>query len=196
VNETRYRCTSCGNLTRFDVTVLRRTRGFHHYSLAGDLEIEDPEVLSEVALAEPLVGEPLSWFELVTAAALTWFATTAVDVAVVEVGMLGRWDATNVVDASVAVITNIGRDHTDGVGDWRATVAQEKAGIIRGEGVAVLGERDQRLHGAFAAEGPRELWVVDNDFAAEAVRPAVGGVPQNGFVPSCPRPFLPDGGDV
>jgi hypothetical protein len=48
VNETRYRCTSCGNLTRFDVTVLRRTRGFHHYSLAGDLEIEDPEVLSEV----------------------------------------------------------------------------------------------------------------------------------------------------
>ena len=159
---------SSPHLTRVNERIVRNGAPIDDTELA--------EVLSEVALAEPLVGEPLSWFELVTAAALTWFATTAVDVAVVEVGMLGRWDATNVVDASVAVITNIGRDHTDGVGDWRATVAQETAGIIRGEGVAVLGERDQRLHGAFAAEGPRELWVVDNDFAAEAVRPAVGGV--------------------
>jgi hypothetical protein len=45
---TRYRCNSCGNLTRFDVTTLRRTRAFHHYSVGGDLEIEDVDVLSEV----------------------------------------------------------------------------------------------------------------------------------------------------
>lgn len=44
---TRYRCTGCGNLTRFDVTVTRRTRSFHHYSVGGDLEIEDVEVLAE-----------------------------------------------------------------------------------------------------------------------------------------------------
>jgi hypothetical protein len=44
----RYRCTACGNLTRFDVTMRRRTRGFHHYSVGGDLAIEDEEVLSEV----------------------------------------------------------------------------------------------------------------------------------------------------
>ena len=43
----RYRCATCGNLTRFDVTVTRRTRAFHHYSLGGDLAIEDEEVLSE-----------------------------------------------------------------------------------------------------------------------------------------------------
>ena len=45
--ETRYRCTACGNLTRFDVTVSRRTRSFHHYSVGGELSVEDIEVLSE-----------------------------------------------------------------------------------------------------------------------------------------------------
>lgn len=43
----RYRCATCGNLTRFDVTVTRRTRAFHHYSLGGELAVEDEEVLSE-----------------------------------------------------------------------------------------------------------------------------------------------------
>jgi len=41
----RYRCTACGNLTRFDVVASRRTRSFHHYNVAGDLEIEEVEVL-------------------------------------------------------------------------------------------------------------------------------------------------------
>ncbi|MGY6500251.1 MAG: hypothetical protein ACXIVQ_05030 [Acidimicrobiales bacterium] len=45
---TRYRCTACGNLTRFDVTTTRRTRAFHHFTVGGDLEIEDLEVLDEV----------------------------------------------------------------------------------------------------------------------------------------------------
>lgn len=47
VSTSRYRCTACGNLTRFDVTTSRRTRAYHHYSVGGDLQIEDLEVLSE-----------------------------------------------------------------------------------------------------------------------------------------------------
>lgn len=43
----RYRCTRCGNLTRFDVTSTRRTRAFHHYTVGGDLEVEDVDVLEE-----------------------------------------------------------------------------------------------------------------------------------------------------
>lgn len=43
----RYRCTACGNLTRFDVTVTRRTRAYHHYTVGGELEIEDVELLDE-----------------------------------------------------------------------------------------------------------------------------------------------------
>src|SRR5262249_3983949 len=45
---TRYRCASCGNLTRFDVTISRRTRAFHHFSLGGDLTVEEEHVLDEV----------------------------------------------------------------------------------------------------------------------------------------------------
>jgi hypothetical protein len=44
---TRYRCTACGNLTRFDVVTTRRTRAFHHYSVGGALAVEDVEVLDE-----------------------------------------------------------------------------------------------------------------------------------------------------
>lgn len=44
---TRYRCTACGNLTRFEVTTTRRTRAFHHYTVGGDLSVEDTVVLAE-----------------------------------------------------------------------------------------------------------------------------------------------------
>jgi hypothetical protein len=47
VTTTRYRCTGCGNLTRFDVTSSRRTRAFHHYTVGGELTIEQEEVLDE-----------------------------------------------------------------------------------------------------------------------------------------------------
>jgi hypothetical protein len=43
----RYRCTSCGNLTRFDVTTSRRTRAYHHYTVGGQLDIESEQVLEE-----------------------------------------------------------------------------------------------------------------------------------------------------
>lgn len=44
-DDVRYRCTACGNLTRFDVTSRRRTTAFHHYTLGGELQIEEEEIL-------------------------------------------------------------------------------------------------------------------------------------------------------
>jgi hypothetical protein len=44
---TRYRCRACGNLTRFDVTSTRRTTAFHHYTVGGELSVEDERVLAE-----------------------------------------------------------------------------------------------------------------------------------------------------
>ena len=44
----RYRCTTCGNLTRFDVTTTTRARAFHHYTVGGELTVEDRQVLDEV----------------------------------------------------------------------------------------------------------------------------------------------------
>jgi len=47
VTASRYRCAACGNLTRFDVTTTRRTRAYHHYTVGGELKVEDLDVLSE-----------------------------------------------------------------------------------------------------------------------------------------------------
>lgn len=44
---TRYRCTGCGNLTRFDVTASRRTRAFHHYTVGGELTVESEDIIDE-----------------------------------------------------------------------------------------------------------------------------------------------------
>ena len=48
MNAPRYRCSLCGNLTRFDVVTTTTIKAFHHYSIGGDLEIEDPQTLSSV----------------------------------------------------------------------------------------------------------------------------------------------------
>jgi dihydrofolate synthase/folylpolyglutamate synthase len=83
-------------------------------------------------------GPALSTFEVLTAMAYAAFADAPVNVAIVEVGMGGRWDATNVVDAAVSVICPISTDHTEYLGETLAEIAGEKAGIITAEGVAVI----------------------------------------------------------
>lgn len=80
----------------------------------------------------------LSFFEVITALGFAVFADAPVDVAVVEVGLGGRWDATNQIDAEVAVITPIGLDHTEFLGETVAEIATEKAGIIKAGATAVL----------------------------------------------------------
>jgi len=78
-----------------------------------------------------------SFFEMLTAMAFEHFATSKVDIAVLEVGMGGRLDATNVVEPRVSVITDIALDHQKFLGNTIAEIAREKAGIIRAGGVVV-----------------------------------------------------------
>jgi dihydrofolate synthase/folylpolyglutamate synthase len=135
-------------------------------------------LLTDLAGLAPLAGPGLSWFELVTAAAFRWFADVA-DVAVVEVGMLGRWDATNVADGQVAVVTNVGPDHTDFREGWRVAVAEEKAGIVKAGATLVLGETDPELRPVFVdaarAIEADALWERDVEFACDENLLAVGG---------------------
>jgi dihydrofolate synthase / folylpolyglutamate synthase len=133
------------------------------------------QVLTELAAVEPLLDHRPSYFELLSAAAFSWFAAEAVAAAVVEVGLLGRWDATNVVDGTVAVMTNIGLDHTDGQGDWRRRIAEEKAGIVKPGSTFVLGATDPDLADVFAAVPAAVTWRRDVDFGCSASRLAVGG---------------------
>jgi dihydrofolate synthase / folylpolyglutamate synthase len=135
------------------------------------------QVLAHLAGIEPLLGEGarLSWFEILTGAALLWFADRPVDVAVYEVGLGGRWDATNVVDAGVAVVTNIGLDHVEFLGPTRADVAGEKAGIIKPGATLILGERDPELLPIFEREDPEALWWAGRDYDCTRNDLAVGG---------------------
>ena len=87
-------------------------------------------------------GVAMTFFEVITGMAYAAFADAPVDVAVMEVGLGGRWDATSVADASVAVVTPIGLDHTHILGDTLAQIAGEKAGIIKEGGTAVLAGQD------------------------------------------------------
>lgn len=131
--------------------------------------------IEDVAVVEPLVdGEP-SWFELMTAAAFGCFADLGVDVAVVEVGLLGRFDATNVLESQVAVVTNIGKDHTDGVGDWRRAIAEEKSGIVHPGARFVCGETDPSLRPVFDATPAERRLYLGEDFWLTRNDLAVGG---------------------
>lgn len=77
-------------------------------------------------------GEPITIFEIETAAAFHLFAEHPADVVLLEVGLGGRLDATNVIDAPLAsVITPIGMDHIEFLGDTLIKIAAEKAGIIK-----------------------------------------------------------------
>jgi dihydrofolate synthase/folylpolyglutamate synthase len=137
------------------------------------------DVLDSLARIELLMDEPPTRFELLTAAALTWFADEAVDVAVVEVGLGGTWDCTNVVHAAVAVVTNISYDHTEVLGPTLEDIARDKAGIFTSGCMAVVGETDPTLVALFrqaATEaGAEEFWARGIDFACTSNRLAVGG---------------------
>lgn len=87
------------------------------------------------------LADPPTYFEACTAIALRHFAEGEVDVAVIEVGMGGRFDSTNIIEPDVCAITNIALDHQKYLGDTIEAIAFEKAGIIKRGVPVVVGER-------------------------------------------------------
>ena len=82
----------------------------------------------------------LSFFEMTVGMAFDYFSKEKVDIAIVEVGMGGRLDSTNLITPELSVITNIDFDHMKFLGDTRAKIAYEKAGIIKPGVPVVIGE--------------------------------------------------------
>ena len=104
---------------------------------------DDASLCAAFAAIDELRGDiSLTYFEFGTLAALWLFKRAELDAVVLEVGLGGRLDAVNVVDAHVAVVTSIGIDHQEYLGNTRASVATEKAGILRHERPVVSGERE------------------------------------------------------
>lgn len=140
--------------------------------------VEQVLPLVELIDAQLIDGVAMTFFEVMTALAYAAFADAPVDVAVVEVGLGGRWDATNIVEAQVAVVCPIDLDHTHLLGDTIAEIAAEKAGIIKAGSKAVLAAqhpdaarvllaRCQQVGAEVLREGP-EFGLIDR-------QPAVGG---------------------
>ena len=112
--------------------------------------------------------EPLhpSFFEVTTAMSFSWFAQQEVDVAVIETGLGGRLDCTNIIKPVLSIITNIGFDHTKFLGDTLPRIAFEKAGIIKKNVPAIIGEHCDQTRPVFERKaeevGTRIVFAQDN----------------------------------
>lgn len=160
------------------------------------------QMTDERSIAEG--GPAMSKFEVLTAMAFAAFADAPVDVAIVEVGMGGRWDATSVINAPVAVITPIGMDHAEYLGATVGEIAAEKAAIIgppRGDlmpvdTVAVIGRQPSEAMAVLLSQAVQSGAVVareDSEFAVLGRQVAVGGqvLELQGLGGVYPELFLP-----
>ncbi len=108
--------------------------------LDGELCTDEKLCVSFARVEDARDGVPLTYFEFASLVALDIFRDSAVEVAILEVGLGGRLDAFNIVDADVAAITSIGLDHQDYLGDELETIGSEKAGVLRRGQRVVLGD--------------------------------------------------------
>lgn len=110
-----------------------------------------------------------TFFEFTTAMALQAFADAGVDIAVVEVGLGGRFDATNVVRPLAAAITTVALDHQQYLGDTVSAIAFEKAGIIKAQTPVVIGRVEEAaadvIRAVASARGASMAWL-GQDFRA------------------------------
>ncbi len=151
-----------------------------HFTLDGEPMHPDElgPAIADVAPFVTLTGDEATEFEVLTAAAFSWFAERSVDVAVVEAGLGGAEDATNVVHAPVAVITGIGRDHADVLGSSLSEIAAAKAGIVHPGATLVTGQLDAEARAAVAARVGEvgAGWLRGGDeFGLDGLTQAVGG---------------------
>ena len=137
--------------------------------------ISEEEVMEFLEVYEKAFTDlDLSFFEITTGLAFKWFADQEVDYAVIEVGLGGRLDSTNIITPLISVITSIGLDHCDLLGDTRAKIAAEKAGIFKSGVPALVSTRDEETAPVFekiAAQVGAPLYFADEmDARGEAWR--------------------------
>nr|WP_258038712.1 folylpolyglutamate synthase/dihydrofolate synthase family protein [Streptomyces sp. SM12] len=149
-----------------------------------------------VELVDSAQEHRLSFFEVLTAMAYAAFADAPVDVAVVEVGMGGRWDCTNVIDGQVAVVTPIALDHTERLGETPQAIAGEKSGIIKQDATLVMAQQPVEAAAVLLRRaGEREATVAREgvEFGVVSREVAVGGqlLTLRGLGGEYPGIFLP-----
>ena len=114
----------------------------------------------------------LSFFEMTVGMAFDYFRNEKIDIAIVEVGMGGRLDSTNLITPELSVITNIDFDHMKFLGDTRAKIAYEKAGIIKPNIPVVIGETHPETQQVFidkAKECGSPIYFADQIFDCDKI---------------------------
>lgn len=122
--------------------------------------------------------EGRSFFEITTAMAFWWFALQKVDYAVIEVGLGGLLDSTNIITPELAVVTSIGLDHCAILGNTRAEIAEQKAGIFKRGIPALVWGRDEETESVFlrvAAGAGSPLYFADDNPLPSGVEPDIDG---------------------
>ena len=115
-------------------------------------EIPEDYVVNFISENKSFLEEhSLSFFEMTVGMAFSYFAEEKVDIAVIEVGLGGRFDSTNIIIPEVSLITNISKDHTDILGDTLPKIAFEKAGIIKQNVPVVISEYQEETAPVFTA---------------------------------------------
>ena len=121
--------------------------------------ITDEKLEDYISQLKPIIKKyDLTYFEASTLIAFKYFSDEKVDVAVLEVGLGGRWDATNVVYPEVSIITNVSLDHTDLLGDTLDKIAYEKLGISRKDRPLVIGQDQIEIISQAVMKGVREIY--------------------------------------
>ncbi len=142
-------------------------------------EVEERYVVEFIENNRNLIEEIRpSFFELTVAMAFDYFARANVVIAVIETGLGGRFDSTNVITPMVSLITNIGLDHTDMLGDTLPQIAFEKAGIIKNEVPAVIGEWQPEVADVFekkAEEVHAPLYFAEREYNIKEVQAGLTG---------------------
>ena len=115
-------------------------------------EIPEDYVVNFISENKSFLEEhSLSFFEMTVGMAFSYFSEEKVDIAVIEVGLGGRFDSTNIIIPEVSLITNISKDHTDILGDTLPKIAFEKAGIIKQNVPVVISEYQEETAPVFTA---------------------------------------------
>jgi dihydrofolate synthase/folylpolyglutamate synthase len=161
-------------------------------------DASDPELVEIFEIIDASLGPiTLSYFESSTVAALLHFARSEVDVAVLEVGMGGRFDASNAVDADCSLIVSVDLDHREFLGEDREAIGREKAGIMRrGKPVVIADRAPPGSVLAHAAAEGAQPWLIGRDFDyVREPREAAALWRRAGDATSAPLPLPPFGGD-
>lgn len=130
--------------------------------------------LTERVRAATLPDLEPTFFETTTAMAFLYFAEAQVDLAVLEVGLGGRFDATNVIEPMACAVTTIGLEHQQYLGSTEEAIAFEKAGIIKPSVPVVIGRMAQEAAGVMqgiAQERSAPLWQLGQEFSVEEQGP-------------------------